>query len=265
MHVGAQDTTAPSELPAEQGGAQAVNRALAVLGCFRCGSPSLGISDIARALELKTSTVHRLVRTLLNAGFLEQDAATSRYRLGNSLAEYGQIVYRQRRIHLAVPYLRELSHATGENAALAVRHGSDALLLTGAQAPWSETLDVTGLRIPLHASAMGKVLLAWGASDEVVPAEIGPLTAATARTITDPVELRRELERTRRAGYALNDEEMTPGIRTISVPVIDDAGHAAFALAVRGPVEHMTSERIPTIVDHARETAHFIRKVLLDN
>ncbi len=245
------------------GGAQAVTRALAVLACFRDGAPDLGVSDIARALELKTSTAHRLVRTLLGAGFLEQDATTSRYRLGNALAEYGQIVYHQRRIHLVLPYLESLSRATGENAALAVRHGSDALLLSGIQPPWTETREVTGVRLPLHASAMGKVLLAWSDGQEVTLAQIGPLTAATERTITDPVELREELERTRKAGFALSDEEMSPGIRTVAVPVLDDADHAAFALAVRGPLDHITAARIPSIVKCARTTAASIRTTLL--
>jgi IclR family transcriptional regulator, acetate operon repressor len=81
------DTTQMPDLDKETGGAQAVTRALAVLACFRDGSPDLGVSDIARALELKPSTAHRLVRTLLRAGFLEQNTDTSRYRLGNALAE----------------------------------------------------------------------------------------------------------------------------------------------------------------------------------
>jgi IclR family transcriptional regulator, acetate operon repressor len=246
----------------EAGGVQAVTRALAVLACFRDGSPDLGVSDIARALELKPSTAHRLVRTLVRAGFLEQDVDTSRYRLGNALAEYGQIVYHQRRVHLAVPYLSRLSLAVGENAALAIRHGSDALLLSGAQAPWSDAHEVTGLRIPLHASAMGKVLLAWGGDRTVDPAVIGPLTPATDRTITDVSELRRELERVAEAGWALNDEEMAPGIRTVAVPVFDDTGLAAFALGIRGPVGHLPDERIPLLVERARETAALIQAAL---
>ena len=208
------DTIALCESRAMESRAVEPRRSPGLSACwpvFGAGSPDLGVSDIARILELKTSTTHRLIRTLVNAGFLERDPRTSRYRLGNALAEYGQIVYRQRRVDVAEPHLRRLSQVTGENVALAVRHGSDALLLTGAQAPWSETHDVTGIRIPLHASAMGKVLMAWADERDGDPAHIGPLTPATPRTITDPAALRRELERTRVAGYALNDEEMTPG------------------------------------------------------
>jgi IclR family acetate operon transcriptional repressor len=259
------DATARQDPQEEQsGGAQAVTRALGVLACFRGGSPDLGVSDIARTLGLKTSTAHRLVRTLVNAGFLERDTRTSRYRLGNALAEYGQIVYRQRRVYIAEPYLRRLSEVTGENVALAIRHGSDALLLSGAQAPWSETHELTGLRIPLHATAIGKVLIAWSDDIEGDLSGIGPLTRATPRTITDPHELTLELKRTREAGHALNDEEMTPGIRTVAVPILDNDGHSVFALAVRGPVEHMTRQRIPSIINHAKATAEDIRVALLD-
>lgn len=255
----------PAELQHEQaGGAQSVDRALSVLACFRNGSPDLGVSQIAGMLELKTSTAHRLVRTLLRAGFLEQDAATSRYRLGSALAEYGQIVYRQRRLHVVSPYLWELSHATGEHAALAMRHGSDVLLLTGVDASVSESAPITGSRIPLHASAMGKVLLAWADPYEADPTRIGPLTPVTARTITDADELRRELERTRRAGYALSDEEMDPGIRTVAVPIFDAAGHAAFTLAVRGRVERISRHRIRGIVEQSCEIAEKIRVALIE-
>ena len=205
------DTAAPGSLQEQGGGAQAVTRALGVLSCFRGGTPDLGVSDIARILNLTISTTHRLVRTLVNAGFLERDPRTSRYRLGNALAEYGQIVYRQRRVYVAEPHVRDLSRVTGENVALAVRHGSDALLLTGAQAAWSESHHLTGIRIPLHSTAIGKVLIAWADELEGDLTSIGPLTPATPRTITDPAALRRELERVRTAGYALNDEEMTPG------------------------------------------------------
>jgi IclR family acetate operon transcriptional repressor len=259
------ETVAFAGSPGDQsGGAQAVTRALGVLACFRGGSPDLGVSDIARILGLKTSTAYRLIRALVSAGFLERDPRTSRYRLGNALAEYGQIVYRQRRVDIAEPHLERLSQVTGENVALAIRHGSDALLLTGTQAPWSETHNVTGLRIPLHASAMGKVLLAWADGVEGDPAHIGPLTPATPRTITDPASLAKELERTRIAGYALNDEEMTPGIRTVAVPIFDHEGHVLFALAVRGPVDHMTDERIPRIIQDATKAAEDIRVALLE-
>jgi DNA-binding IclR family transcriptional regulator len=263
--------TAPTKIEApgfgrdQIAGVQAVTRALDVLACFRDGSPDLGVSDIARTLDLKVSTAHRLIRTLAKAGFLEQDERSSRYRLGNALAEYGQIVYRQRRIGVAEPRLRRLSRLTGENVALAVRHGSDALLLIGAQAGWSTPHDViTGIRIPLHASAMGKVLLAWADDRKGDLSHIGPLTPATPRTITDPVELRHELGRARRLGYALNDEEMTPRIRSVAVPILDDDGYAVFALAVRGSVERMTDERISGIVELAKEAAEDVRAALFD-
>jgi DNA-binding IclR family transcriptional regulator len=110
---------------------------------------------------------------------------------------------------------------------------------------------------------MGKVLLAWADERRGDLARIGPLTASTPRTITDPEELRQELTKTRVVGYALNDEEMTPGIRTVALPILDDNGYAAFALAVRGPVDRMTNEQISKIVELARKTAEDVRIALL--
>lgn len=85
------------------GGAQAVRRALDVLHCFHDNGPDLGASDLARRLGLSASTAHRLARTLLGAGFLEQDARTSRYRLGPAVTELGRLSYHQRGLHLAAP------------------------------------------------------------------------------------------------------------------------------------------------------------------
>ncbi|MCU1376123.1 MAG: putative transcriptional regulator, IclR family [Actinomycetia bacterium] len=231
-------------------GTQTVTRAFAVLGCFRESQRDLGASDIARLLDLSTSTVHRLAQSLVEVGFLEQDVASSRYRLGATLAEYGQLVYRQRRVHLAEPELRRLARRTRHVVALAIRRGNDAVLITEATASTAPH-DVVGVALPLHASAMGKVLLAWSPGIDLRSLD---LTPRTERTLTTVDALRAELERVRALGYALNDEELDPGIRTIAVPVGGD-GDAPFALAVRGPSARITEERIPVLVDQATTAA----------
>jgi len=88
---------------------------------------------------------------------------------------------------------------------------------------------------------MGKVLIAWADAHEGDPARIGPLTPVTPRTITDPAALRRELERTRRVGYALNDEEMTPGIRTVFEGRLSRSPQGASVALPRG--DDMVGER----------------------
>ncbi|WP_245669517.1 IclR family transcriptional regulator [Nocardia speluncae] len=237
-----------------------MTRALSVLGCFRNGE-DLGVSEIARRLDLPVSTTHRLLAALVEAGFLDKVDVSSRYRLGTALAEYGQIAYRQHRIHLAEPHLEELAAITGAKASVATRHGNDAVLLGTSSWREADGHELQGLRLPLHASALGKVLLAWAQAGEGELARL-PYDSGTARSISGPAELGAELARTRERGYAFNDEELVSGFRTIGVPIGDEPGQVRFALGLRGPVELMIDERVPFFVDLAKVTARKIADVL---
>ncbi|WP_327267279.1 IclR family transcriptional regulator [Streptomyces sp. NBC_01218] len=240
------------------GGAQAVQRALDVLHCFHDNGPDLSASDLARRLSLSVSTAHRLARTLLGAEFLEQDARTSRYRLGPAVTELGRLSYHQRGLHLAAPELADLADRTGATADLALRSGPYAVIVAGG----SVTPKV-GLRRPLHSTALGKVLLAWATPGEGGPSSLPPLPAFTDRTIVEPAALDAELARVRSAGYAVNDGESAHGVRTLAVPVLDGAGHARFALAVRGTPSVITEARTDGFLAQARSCARALEVLLL--
>ncbi|MEU4311456.1 IclR family transcriptional regulator [Nocardia sp. NPDC024068] len=244
-----------------KGQLQSVTRALSVLTCFRNGE-DLGVSAIARQLDLPVSTTHRLLSALLEAGFLDKMDSPSRYRLGTTLAEYGQIAYRQHRIHLAEPHLEELATITGAKASIATRHGNDAVLLGTSSWREADGHELQGLRLPLHASALGKALLAWAPAGEEDLARL-PYDSGTARSVSGPVGLAQELARTRQGGYAFNDEELVHGFRTIGVPIGDEPGPARFALGLRGPIDLMIDERVPFFVDLAKVTARKIADILL--
>jgi IclR family acetate operon transcriptional repressor len=250
----------PFDVPSTSNGAQTVARALAVLGCFR-GPSELGLSEIARQLGLPTSTVHRLLRSLVDAGFLDQDPDSSRYRLGGTLAEFGQIAYRQHRIYLAEPHLERLATATGATSSIAVRHGNDAVMLGFSRWREANGHELQGIRLPLHASALGKALLAWSdtSDEELARLDLAP---ATDRTVTTVEALQAELTRTCERGYALNDEELVTGFRTIGVPILDRTGRAAFALGLRGPIDLMASDRIPAFAGLALAAAEDVRLTL---
>lgn len=237
---------------------QSVDRALGVLRAFRDGGPTLGASDLARRLELPTSTAHRLARALVAAGFLEQDTASARYRLGPAVAELGQLSFHQRGLHRAGPELAALGRATSATVDLALRSGREALILVGDSVRPDTGL---GLRRPLHSTALGKVLLAWSPPSDL--RELGPLAALTDRTIVDPGELRAELGRVREDGYAVNDGESEPGVRTLAVPVLDRAGHARYALAVRSTPSVITTARLAWFVTRALACARALEVVLL--
>ncbi|MFC7922626.1 IclR family transcriptional regulator [Streptomyces cinereoruber] len=239
-------------------GAQAVRRALDVLHCFHDNGPDLSASDLARRLGLSTSTAHRLARTLLGAGFLEQDARTARYRLGPAMTELGRLAYHQRGLHLAAPELSDLAERTGATADLALCSGPHVVIVAGG----SVTPKV-GLRRPLHSTALGKVLLAWPRAGEGGPRSLPPLYAFTERTIVEPPLLAAELERVREAGYALDDGESAHGVRTVAVPVLERAGHARFALALRGTPALTTDELLDWYLAQARATARALEVLLL--
>ncbi|RAJ34665.1 IclR family transcriptional regulator [Kitasatospora sp. SolWspMP-SS2h] len=252
----------PGTLPAPPTGpppgAQAVHRALGLLHCFHDNGPDLSASELARRMGLSVSTAHRLARTLVATGFLDQDERTARYRLGPAVAELGQLSFHQRGLHLAGPELAELARRTGATADLAIRSGPHAVILVGGSVLPSTGL---GLRRPLHSTALGKVLLAWPS-----PAETplrGPLPAYTPRTLTDPAALDAELARTRERGHALNDGESATGVRTLAVPVLDRAGTARFALAVRSTPAHLPDEALPRTLAHAHACARALAVLLL--
>ncbi|WP_328913216.1 MULTISPECIES: IclR family transcriptional regulator [unclassified Streptomyces] len=241
-------------------GAQAVTRALGLLHCFRDNVGELTASQLARRMDLSVSTAHRLARTLVAAGFLEQDEHSARYRLGPSVAELGQLSLHQRGMHRVVPELDALARATGTTADLAIRSGAHALILVGGSVNPAAGL---GLRRPLHSTALGKVLLAWAHPGEQDLDALPPLSAHTDRTITRLDELKAELDRARVAGHALNDGESAYGVRTVAVPVLDADGHAHAALALRSTPDVLTDTRLPWFLVRAHACAAALEVLLL--
>ncbi|MEU0399559.1 IclR family transcriptional regulator [Streptomyces sp. NPDC006197] len=239
-------------------GAQAVRRALDVLHCFHDNGPDLSASDLARRLGLSTSTAHRLARALLGAGFLEQDARTARYRLGPAVTELGRLAYHQRGLHRAAPELSDLAERTGATADLALRSGPHAVVVAGG----SVTPKV-GLRRPLHSTALGKVLLAWPRAGGGGRSSLPSPHASTERSVVEPPALAAELARVREAGYALHDDESAHGVRTVAVPVLERAGHARFALSVRGAPDLITDARLDWYLAQARACARALEVLLL--
>ncbi|MFJ5832587.1 IclR family transcriptional regulator [Streptomyces sp. NPDC093089] len=239
-------------------GAQAVRRALDVLHCFHDNGPDLSASDLARRLGLSTSTAHRPARTLLGAGFLEQDARTARYRLGPATTEPGRLSYHQRGLHLAEPELSDLAERTGATADLPLRSGPHAVIVAGGPAT-----PRVGLRRPLHATAPGRVLLARPREGEAGPWPPPAPYALTDPPTAEPLGPASESARVRESGFALDDGESAHGTRTVAVPVMERAGHARFALAVRATPELITDARLDWYLAQARACARALEVLLL--
>ncbi len=245
-------------------GTQAVDRALAILACFRNDASQLGISEIARSVGLNVSTAHRLMRALVAAGYMQQDPLTERYHLGIEVAVLGQRALEHAGYHLATPILVRLATETGESASLGVRRNSEVVVIERAASPQPLRFDhASGAEIDLHTSGMGKVLLAFsGFAPEVAVAQLRALPRYTEHTICDRAELTAVLLRARSHGYATNREERHLGACGVGAPVLGPSGVATAAVGVQGPAIRMTEERLAEIAPLVRAAADEIAALI---
>jgi IclR family KDG regulon transcriptional repressor len=219
---------------------QTVSNALRLLEAFS-QDVELGVSELSRRLALHKNNVFRLLATLEERGYIEQCADTERYRLGVRCLELGHTYERSHTLlDCARPVLEQLARSTGESAHLGVLEGfevvhldavaSDRLVGTGSR---------IGLRLPAHATALGKVLVACGDTavredydKGVVRVGIESLTEAT---ITDRDKFFEHLNSVSLQGYAVDIEECELGMCCVAAPVIDGNGRVLAAISVSGP------------------------------
>ena len=255
-------TDAPSSPP--RSGAQAVERALGVLRCVEADDDGVGITELSQRTGLTVSTTHRLTRTLTEAGLLLQDPRTERYQLGPALVVLGRKAEQRLGYRQALPLLEELAELTGESINLGVRAGNEVRVVLDVVSPQPLRFSqAPGSRVPMHVSAMGKCLLAHSGDIDDEIDRLGDLVRATHRTITDRDELRRELERVRERGWALNDEERNPGVRAIAAPVLQPGGSMVGAVAIQGPTVRITDDRLPELAALLSKTTHRIAPLLV--
>jgi DNA-binding IclR family transcriptional regulator len=202
------------------GGRSVTGRALAILGSFDAEHPRLSLSDIARRTGIPLSTTFRLVAELEQWRALDREA-DGRYTVGFRVWELGRLapvngVIRE----AAMPFMQDLYELTRENVHLAGRDGDEAIYLeklTGHRAV--PILSRVGGRLPLHATGVGKALLAAAPVAFRAAYLRGPLVRVTPYTLVDPARLAREIEVVRRRGWARTSEEMSLGSCSVAVNV----------------------------------------------
>ena len=233
---------------------RSVGTALDVLECFSVDG-ELGVSDIARRLDIAKSTAHRLLTTLCSRRIVEQNPHTGRYRLGIHLYELGDL--RQ----VAMPTLLELSRQTGYVVNLSVPDGADVVYIERLEVgPGSKLLAQSGRRLPSHATSSGKVIAAYNTEADRARREAGfpPRASSTIRSVA---EWQSVLEHVRRAGYAHADNESYEGISTVAVPLMDLAHSAYGALSLLGPTDHLAPQ-VPNLSRVLRTAAQRISRSL---
>jgi IclR family transcriptional regulator, pca regulon regulatory protein len=228
---------------------EALGRGLALLDCFIADPGPHSLIELSRQVGLGMPTTLRLIRTLEEAGYVRQDAATKRYRLSwkmlqlqdvtTSLLDYAD---------LARPHLQDLSATLGEATGMAVLDGTEVRHAIRVSSNRIISANIPpGALFPPHATAMGKVLLAELDPDVVRElARREPFEQFTSTTVTDPDRLLQQLARVGRQGYAVSDAEWEPGLRSLAAPVRTRDGRVAAAvcaLSVRSGMTTRTMER----------------------
>ncbi|RRD04693.1 IclR family transcriptional regulator [Arachnia propionica] len=222
-------------------GAQSIDRALTLLSAFTAKDPQRRIADLVAETGLGQSTVSRMANALVQLGYLAHDARSGAYGLGPQVVTLAAVALNQNPLHLhARQIAQELAAETGLGVNVAQAHGSRLFYLCnfeGRDQPRDSTL--IGRGGPLHATALGKVLLHEKDREELADLLGTRLERFTAATITTLDDLVVELGRIAEQGYATEREELALRRACIAVPVRDRSGTVAGAISISGPVSAM--------------------------
>lgn len=241
---------------AASAGSSVTSRALAVLGAFDSDRPSLTLSEIARRSDLPVATTYRLVGELVDWGALQRKG--NDYMVGHRLWQLGLLAPVNHNIaEIAAPYMQDVLFVTKNIVNLFVLDGDRVLLLerilgTRVGSPFRRVGD----HLPLHASAAGKAILAFG-DPTLMESATQKMDKLTEHTLTSPEQLRREVARVRETGYAVSNQEAGDRNFGVAVPIISMSGRCTAALGV---VSQEAPNRIGEVEPVLRITARRISR-----
>ncbi|WP_168121587.1 IclR family transcriptional regulator [Paenibacillus sp. HB172176] len=239
---------------------RAVDRALDILLCFTAKT-DWAMTEIAEHVGLHKSTVHRMLATLEEKGFIEREPSTERYHLGLKVWELSANLSRtDDQATIWLPEMVRLRDQLGETVSIYVRDGTDRIRMQAVQSnqPVRRVAPV-GVRLPLFAGASSKVLIAY--SEEIVQDSI--LNSPAWPDYIEEGTYRKQLQEVLKLGYATSFEEREPGAAALSAPIFDRTGQLAAALSVSGPASRMTMEIMaqyaPVMIEAAKRMGTMIR------
>ena len=239
---------------------QAIDRAAQVLTALQ-GARHLGITELAARLDLSPSTVHGIVKSLQQHGLVAREPNGTRYMLGPALLKLSNVYLDTLEVRArAMRWTSELARRTGLSTRLGADLFHEVLVIHHNRRPdGSQQMLETGLTLPAHASAMGKVLLAYHPhlADEVLA---GPLTALTGDTITDPAKLQLQLAQVAARGLATEEDEAVLGESSVAAPIADRSGTVVAAIAVVLPTSEWPPEN--DVLNNLREAARNVSREL---
>jgi len=235
----------------------------AILNLFE-EEPELGVREMSRRIGISKSAVQRVAAGLAGQGFLAKQPAGGQYTLGLRLLELGVLVQaRSELVTVATPTLQALMQWSSETVHLATLDGINVVYVVKMESPHSITMPSRMGRLnPTYCTGVGKVLLAHQDPEVIERIIEHGLIPFTAKTITDPDELRAHLEAVRQQGCAYDDEERELGLRCVAAPIRDHTGAVVAAVSIAGPASRLSQQAMRPVALQVKEGAARISQYL---
>lgn len=246
---------------------QVLERTAEILECFTNGEPQKSLLEISRETGLNKSTVFRILDTLDSLGWVARSSKDGSYRLGLAIFKLGNWAIKGLDFYdVSHPHLEHLAKITGQTVHLGIHDNGKILYLNKLENPGTiiSQPSAIGYRLPMHCTAMGKVLLAFSDNEETLNniIEKGKLKKFTKNTITKKNILIEELEDIRNKGYAIDNEEVQTGLCCIAAPIRDYTGRVIAAISVSGLKPVFNARRISSLASNVVKSAQYISRDL---
>ncbi len=231
-------------------------KGLAVMEAMSQDEGSSGVTELAEHLGLGKSNVHRLLQTLVHAGYVRRVEAVGRYELTTKLWELGARIHRRLDLRTeALPFMEQLAAVTHETVHLSILDGADVLYIEKIDSPQPvRAYTAVAGRAPAACVATGKAMLAWASVEDIALAAES-LQAHTPQSITSAAELDRQLQQVRKLGYAVNTGEWREQVVGLAAPIHDVYGTVVAALGISGPLQRLDEQVIRDHVPFVMEMA----------
>jgi len=241
-------------------------KALSILMAFTPHNHPMGTLELSKKLGIHKSTVSRMLHLLANNGFVQQNADTKKYNLGQAAAQIGNAAIRSLKhemITIAQPYLNKLCDTVGESVALEVVTGTHVVLAHHSEGQGHIRFSFQlGEQVPIHVAAGAKAILAHCPTDFVDQCVTGKFERFTPNTIMSKTQYRELLDQVRESGVAYDKGERYEDTNAIAAPVLNPEGVAVAAVVIAGPAFRLTEQFMKDANQPLKQTAAEIARRL---
>lgn len=239
---------------------QVLERAMNLLAAFDENHQEMGVTELADQVGLHKATVHRILRTLEEGGFIQQNGDNGKYHLGWQLIPLGTLALEHFDLRrLASDLMEKLLEEHQETVDMAIHESGEMYYIEVLESPQPVKIAARpGRGLPIHCTATGKAFLAFAEPEEVDKILSGKLKRYTPQTIVDPDLIREEFETIRSNGYATSREEFEAGITAVAAPIYNRKGKVEAVIAIPGPSYRIPVERMTVLGEAVRSAARIL-------